>query len=116
MAKKVTIAENFTNIENYLRTQGKDEWADFIAERREVASHKSDNRKPTERQLENAELAVDIEQFLHDNAGTAFYASEIAAAVPSCNGLNPQRMAPILNKMDGIKFKEDKGRKRFYMD
>lgn len=115
MAKKQTIAEKFAEVETVLRANGKDELADFIAERADMATRKNGNRKPTERQLENAELLKDIEQFLRDNSPNGYTPTEMAKLIPSCAGLNPQRLAPILNKATTISKRTDKGHTLFFI-
>lgn len=102
MAKKPTIAETFTEIEEYLRNEGMSEWADFIAERREMAGRKSANRKPTERQLENAQLGEQIVEYLRSENGVYHTITEITNAIDALHGLNNQRVSAIVRGMPEI--------------
>ena len=83
--KKMTIAETLAEI---IATY--DLSADhkaFLEERIEKAKRKSADRKPTEKQLKNAEMSNAILDFMADNPTTLYAVADLIKKVPELSAL-----------------------------
>ena len=107
--KTPTIAEQYASVEQFLRDNGKDEWADFIATRAEQNAKRSTNRKPSARQTENTEIASAVVGYLRDDPNLVCTISDIIRLVPECAGLQNQRVSSILHRCGSIKREVVKG-------
>ena len=87
MSKKMTIAEMFTAMmEKYPFT---DEEREFLEGRIAQATRKSGGeRKPTAKQVKNAEVANEVYAFMADTPDTAYTVSELLKVCPAFTAID----------------------------
>lgn len=109
MANKMTRIEALniaiTTVENAEVKEILGKMAESIAKHNSTSSA---NRKPSARQLENKAVAETIKKFLEAHAGEKFSIAELKTEIAEISTFNPQRVAPILSKIDGIQ--KEKGK------
>ena len=105
MATKITIAEQYAQVEKFLRENGKNSMADFIAERCELHTKRNSSKssKPTKAQIENEGIKDEIKAVLGAEPRTA---SEIAAEV----GVSTAKAAALLKQIPEVVAIKGKGK------
>ena len=98
MSKKMTIAEMFTAmLEKYPFT---DEEREFLEGRIAQATRKSGGeRKPTAKQLHNAEVADEVYAFMATTPDTAYTVSELLKVCPTFEGCSASYANAIVKKL-----------------
>jgi hypothetical protein len=97
MANKPTKKEQFEKILTYVANDA--ELVKFINHEIELVTKKnaSKSAKQTERQAENANLMDVIYEGMQ--ADKQYTVSDLISEIPALNGMNTQRVAPMLKKM-----------------
>lgn len=97
--KKITIAEQFAEVEKFLRENGKGAMADFINERAELHAKRNGSKssKPTKTQIANEELKTKI--FNEMVEGVKYTVSDLIAKLPCCEGLSTQKLTPLMKAL-----------------
>lgn len=96
---KVTIAEQYSAVINFLKENGAtEEMINFIADRKALHEKKNSNRKPTKTQEANVGLMANITEYMA-GAGKPVTISEIIKNVDSCNDLSTPKVSALVTKM-----------------
>lgn len=97
MANKPTKKEQFEKILPYIKDNA--ELVKFINHEIELVTKKNTSKstKQTERQLENAGLMETIYEGMQ--ADKQYTVSDLISEIPALNGMNTQRVVPMLKKM-----------------
>lgn len=96
---KITIAEQYSAVINFLKENGAtEEMVNFIADRKALHEKKNGNRKPTKTQEANIGLMADIVGYMTE-AKKPVTISEIIKNVASCNNLSTPKVSALVTKM-----------------
>ena len=97
--KKITIAEQFAEVEKFLRENGKDTMANFIADRCELHTKKNSSKssKPTKAQTENEELKNSIVKEMVE--GIKYSITEMLSSLPCCEGYTNQKISALVRQL-----------------
>lgn len=110
--KKITKREMFEQIKaSYPLTEAE---VEFIDHELELLSKKnSGEKKPTERQKENADIQQSILQFME--VGKPYTITDLLKSCPACAGLQNQRVSTLVRQLmpDYVTRSEVKGRAYF---
>lgn len=114
--KKITIAEQFAEVEKFLRENGKETMANFIAERCELHTKKNGAKssKPTKAQVENEGIKTNIVNEMVE--GERYTITEMIAKLPCCNGFTNSKITALVTQLvkEGEVVRvEEKGRAYF---
>lgn len=100
MSKKMTIAEQLLSIADNPKYNLSDEDKAFLVERADKASRKSNGeRKPTAKQLANAEVAESVYAFMANTPDTAYTVSELLKVCPAFDGCSASYANAIVKKL-----------------
>lgn len=118
MATKITITEQFAEVEKFLRENGKSAMADFIAERSALHSKRNSSKssKPTKAQTENEELKNSIVNEMVE--GVEYSITEMLSSLPCCEGKTNQKISALVRQLvaEGeVVRKEEKGKAYFVL-
>jgi hypothetical protein len=113
----MTIREGFEKARSYYESVGDAEMVEFFTKRLEQVEKKnSAERKPTQKQVENAGFKADIISYME--SGVLYACADIVKGVPSivAAGLTAQRVAQMLRQLaeEGKVVKTEEKRKTFY--
>lgn len=99
MAKKITIAEQYAEVEKFLRENGKVAMADFINERAELHSKRNGSKssKPTKAQVENEGIKTSIVNEMVE--GEKYSVTEMLSKLPCCEGLTNQKVSALVRQL-----------------
>ena len=99
MAKKITIAEQYAEVEKFLRENGKIAMADFINERAELHSKRNGSKssKPTKAQVENEGIKTNIVNEMVE--GEKYSVTEMLSKLPCCKGLTNQKVSALVKQL-----------------
>lgn len=116
--KKITIADQYAEVEKFLRENGKIAMADFINERAELHSKRNGSKssKPTKTQQANATLLASIVDEM--TRGVRYTITDMQNDLPCCEGLTNQKVSAVIRpyvENGKISSEEIKGRKYFYL-
>lgn len=97
--KKITIAEQFAEVEKFLRENGKETMANFIAERCELHTKKNSSKssKPTKAQEENEGIKTNIVNEMVK--GERYTVSEMLTKLPCCEGYTNQKISALVRQL-----------------
>lgn len=97
--KKITIAEQFAEVEKFLRENGKETMANFIAERCELHTKKNSSKssKPSKAQVENEGIKTNIINEMEN--GVKYTITEMIAKLPCCEGLTNQKVLALVRQL-----------------
>ena len=116
MATKITIAEQYAQVEKFLRENGKNSMADFIAERCELHTKRNSSKssKPTKAQAENEALKDSIVNEMVE--GERYTITEMLTKLPCCKGYTNSKITALVTQLvkenEVIRI-EEKGRAYF---
>ena len=118
MATKITIAEQYAQVEKFLRENGKNSMADFIAERCELHTKRNSSKssKPTKAQTENEGIKNSIVNEMVE--GERYTVSEMLTKLPCCEGYTNQKISALVRQLvaEGeVVRKEEKGKAYFVL-
>ena len=96
MATKITIAEQYAQVEKFLRENGKNSMADFIAERCELHTKRNSSKssKPTKAQTENEGLKEKIIAEMVE--GEKYTISDMQKKLDCCLELSNQKVLALV--------------------
>lgn len=99
MATKITIAEQYAQVEKFLRENGKNSMADFIAERCELHTKRNSSKssKPTKAQAENEGIKNSIVNEMVE--GERYTVSEMLTKLPCCEGKTNQKISALVRQL-----------------
>ena len=99
MATKITIAEQYAQVEKFLRENGKEKMADFIAERCELHTKRNSSKssKPTKAQTENEGIKNSIVNEMVE--GERYTVSEMLVKLPCCEGYTNQKISALVRQL-----------------
>ena len=99
MATKITITEQFAEVEKFLRENGKSAMADFIAERSALHSKRNSSKssKPTKAQEKNEGLKNSIVNEMVE--GERYTVSEMLTKLPCCEGYTNQKISALVRQL-----------------
>lgn len=86
------VMENFTEMPEEVRVK----LSNMLKSLENKTSKPAGERKPTARQLENENLKTVIVEFLNQHSEYPYSCTALINAIPELNGLNTQRVSPIL--------------------
>lgn len=97
--KKITIAEQYAEVEKFLRENGKVAMADFINERAELHTKRNGSKssKPTKTQQANEEIKTNIVNEMQE--GVKYTITEMIAKLPCCEGLTNQKVLALVRQL-----------------
>ena len=97
--KKITIAEQFAEVEKFLRENGQNSMADFIAERCELHTKKNSSKssKPTKAQEKNEGIKNSIVNEMVE--GERYTVSEMLTKLPCCEGYTNQKISALVRQL-----------------
>lgn len=96
---KITIAEQYSAVINFLKEKGATEgMVNFIADRKALHEKKIGTRKPTKTQEANVGLMADIAEYMA-GAEKPVTISDIIKNVASCNDLSTPKVSALVTKM-----------------
>ena len=97
--KKITIAEQFAEVEKYLRENGKEAMANFIAERCELHTKKNSSKssKPTKAQEENEGIKTNIVNEMVK--GERYTISEMLTKLSCCKDYTNQKISALVRQL-----------------
>ena len=115
--KKPTISERFQSIIDNPKYNLSDEDKAFLRDRIDKATRKSGGeKKPTPKQVANAEVADKVYAFMADNPDTAYTVSDLLKACPAFDGCSASYANAIVKKLKDsgrVERTEIKGRAYF---
>jgi len=115
MEKTMTIREGFEKARALYEQMGDAEMVAFFEGRlAQVEKKNSGTRKPSAKQVENAEIKDAIQAWMAD--GQAYVAGDVAKECPACEGMSVQRVSALLSQMAkaGVLSVTVEKRKNFY--
>ena len=120
MSNKKTLQEKFAEVKAFLEEhEASDEMIDFIADRAEKADRKSENRKPSAKQVANAALSERVYEYLKD-CGKKLQIKQMIKEIPAfaeIENCTTQKASAIVRGLlkDGkVQRVEEKGVPYFY--
>ena len=120
MSNKKTLQEKFAEVKAFLEEhEASDEMIDFIADRAEKADRKSENRKPSAKQVANAALSERVYEYLKD-CGKKLQIKQMIKEIPAfaeIENCTTQKASAIVRGLlkDGkVQRVEEKGIAYFY--
>ena len=114
--KKITKAEKFAMIKNLADVQANPMLVEFIDHELDLLAKKNTvERKPTEKQVANADIGLAIVDYMKGNPDRLFTITELMKEVPACGDLTNQRVSAIVRPLIGtdIERVEDKRKALF---
>ena len=115
--RKPTQRENYAEIREILVSAGRDDLVEFVDGRvAQLDKKNSAERKPTAKQVENANFKADILAWMEPD--TLYLSAEVVKGVPSIvdAGVSAQRVSAMLTQLvnDGAIVRTEEKRKNYY--
>ena len=115
--RKPTQRENYAEIREILVSTGRDDLVEFVDGRvAQLDKKNSAERKPTAKQVENANFKADILAWMEPD--TLYLSAEVVKGVPSIveAGVSAQRVSAMLTQLvnDGAIVRTEEKRKNYY--
>lgn len=91
---KITVAEQFAEVQAIVEKAGREDLVAFIEKRAEMAAKRNTNRKPTKAQIENEAIKEKIVDFL-GSSDSGVRNGDIATALE----LSPNKVSALLSQL-----------------